>query len=334
MILVVAGVNPRRPVFPPIAQALAEASARRSLLADIAAHRCFSEGLLLRDGQRVELYAVAEEGVDAYDVAVDLLAGVVPVPNLAASLYFAEGADAASHLFATLCDLDEFAEGEGAALADGFARAVSEARAAGTLGGVLEGLASAVSALAGSLVVANAGESNEAVAEAAVELAKRVFGHLERRCVLAIGKNSLSAMLGEAFSRIGVDDFVFLGSADEVEEARLLGARATTPEGLAVMLGNADIVIAGGAVEGVGLDRRLMKGTARLRRGRPCLLVDVSGAGVIDRKAASIDGVFLYDADDLAAIAHDAPWAHLGAGASREKFLADATQRFARELLI
>ena len=49
-----------------------------------------------------------QEGCDAYDIAAGLF-GAVADGEVAGALYFAEGIDAASHLFAALCGLDEFA---------------------------------------------------------------------------------------------------------------------------------------------------------------------------------------------------------------------------------
>lgn len=76
-----------------------------------------------------------------------------------------------------------------------------------------------------------------------------------------------------------------------------------------------------------------MKGVVRLRRGRPMLLVDASADGsLVDRRIASLDGVFLYTAADLAAITRDAPWARLGADDARERLFTDAGRAFALEL--
>lgn len=108
--LFVAGVNPRRPVFPSASQHLADAVGRRALLGAVSGHRSLSEGLLVTANGRLELYAVADEGCDAYDIAAGLF-GAVAEGEVAGALYFAEGIDAASHLFAALCGLDEFARG-------------------------------------------------------------------------------------------------------------------------------------------------------------------------------------------------------------------------------
>ncbi|MFR7404794.1 MAG: hypothetical protein ACLUW6_09455, partial [Coriobacteriaceae bacterium] len=77
---------------------------------------------------------------DAYDIAAGLF-GAVAEGEVAGALYFAEGIDAASHLFAALCGLDEFARGprEGASLpgeCDGLAAAgeLSQPGGRGALG--------------------------------------------------------------------------------------------------------------------------------------------------------------------------------------------------------
>lgn len=363
--LFVAGVNPRRAVFSPISQRLADGASRRSLLDEVSSHRSLSEGLILGSGSRVELYAVGEEGCDAYDIAAGLF-GAMAEGEVAGALYFAEGIDAASHLFAALCGLDEFAQGppEGAALprecdalpvagessqpagrgvpgAPGspdalsacWARALSEARQAGTLGEALTQLAAAVSRLSSALSAADTSASTAALAETAVELARRVFGHLERRCVLTAGPGDFSLALARAFLSAGVERFQVLGDGGCEEAARALGAPAADPQLLSALLVDADIVLAESAVEGASLDRRLMKGVVRLRRGRPMLLVDASADGsLIDRRVASLDGVFLYTVADLATITRDAPWARLGTDDARERLFADAVRAFALQM--
>lgn len=365
--LFVAGANPRRAVFSPISQRLADGASRRALLAEVSAHRSLSEGLIVASGARVELYAVAEEGCDVYDIAAGLF-GAVADGEVAGALYFAEGIDAASHLFAALCGLDEFAREpqagasllrEGDSLAAGdlaqpggrgtlgvpgapgspdalsacWARALSEARQAGTLGDDLTRLAAAVSRLSSALSAADTSASTAALAETAVELARRVFGHLERRCVLVVGPGDFSLALAGAFLSASVERFQLLGNEEHGAAACAFDATMADPQLLSALLVDADIVLAESAVEGAALDRRLMKGVVRLRRGRPMLLVDASADGsLVDRRIASLDGVFLYTAADLAAITRDAPWARLGADDARECLFADAVRAFALEL--
>ena len=166
-----------------------------------------------------------------------------------------------------------------------------------------------------------------------MELARRGFGHLERRCGLAAGAGDFSLALAGAFLGAGVERFQVLCDGDCEEAARVLGAPVADPQLLSALLVDADIVLAESAVEGASLDRRLMKGVVRLRRGRPMLLVDASADGsLIDHRVASLDGVFLYAVADLAAITRDAPWARLGTDDARERLFADAVRAFALQM--
>ena len=166
-----------------------------------------------------------------------------------------------------------------------------------------------------------------------MELARRVFGHLERRCVLVAGPDDFSLALAGAFLSAGIERFQLLGDGGCDAAARAFDAAMADPQLLSALLVDADIVLAESAVEGAALDRRLMKGVVRLRRGRPMLLVDASADGsLVDRRIASLDGVFLYTAADLAAITRDAPWARLGTDGARERLFTDAVRAFALEV--
>ena len=148
--------------------------------------------------------------------------------------------------------------------------------------------------------------------------------------MLAAGAGDFSLALAGAFLGASVERFQVLGDGDCEEAARVLGAPMADPQLLSALLVDADIVLAESAVEGTSLDRRLMKGVVRLRRGRPMLLVDASADGsLIDHRVASLDGVFLYTVADLAAITRDAPWARLGTDDARERLFADAVRTFA-----
>lgn len=337
MALFLAGVNPRRSDFVRASFLARSPEARRGLLRASWGHRAVSETLLLCGEGRLEWYAELDEGVDGYEAALQVLSAACGF-SLAGALYFAEGADAAGHLLAAVAGLDEFAGEDGAVAPRALDAACAEARAAGCLGKGLDGLARAAGALADALAKADSAGFLDAQADTAVRLAQRVFGHVERRSVLAVGESSLSLAVSAALARAGVEDFALMEGADRSGAAAGEGARTASPEALEVLAATADVVLAGSPVEGAVLDRRLLRKVARARRGRPTLLLDCSADGaLIDGKASSVDGMFLYTGADLESLAHEAPW---GAGeasprpaASREALLAEAAARLARERL-
>lgn len=334
MALVMVGVNPRRAPFLPLSRAFADEAARRSLLEALVAHRSVGEALLWMAEGRAEVYAVVETGVDGYGVVADILADQAPVAaDAAAHGYFAEGLDAATHLFASLAGVDEFAA-PGEQSPGSLAAAVAEARRAASLGAQLEALAAAALRLEQRLAASACQESAAALGETVAELARRVFDHLDRRQVLVVGADPSSLAAAEALGRAGVSTFVVVGGGTTDGAAAQLGATVVGPEALSVVLGCSDVVL---ACAGAGLpllDKRLVKGALRARRGRPMLLVDGSAGAetAIEPRVAALDGAFLYTVADLASITRETPWARLGSAPSRNAAIAEAARAFSYQL--
>lgn len=352
MTLVMVGVNPRRAPFSLLVRSLEAAEARGAVLCRLAGHRSVEEVLLLVSEERMEAYAVVEDGTDAYDVILSQMvaAGVLSADGMAHG-YFAEGVDAAAHLFAAVGSVDEFAQ-SGEEAADSFAMAASASRAQGALGPRLEGLAAAVRALAGRLEALDAGESTDALGATVAELTHRVFDHLGRRRALVVGSGALPVATASALVDAGVGHLTWVGMPDGLETSGagssplhagdvLLPSDAPTstafaaasPGAMPVVLGNADIVVVAPGVVPV-LDKRLVKTAMRTRRGRPMLLVDVSeGAPAIDDRVASVDDAFLYNRADLVRLTGDAPWARASSGSLRDAAVTEAVRNFSYQLV-
>lgn len=305
MALLVMGINPRRSVFFPLRERLSGETARRGVLGALVAHRDFSEGLLLVGGRRIELYAVARDGCDGLAAAVDLLSGLAAPSDVASALYFAEEEDAASHLFAAICGLDEFGAAEQQeALAEALGRALAEARQGGGLGDRLAPLFSIATRLISVLSLEGRAVSASMLASTAVELARRVFGHLDRSCVFLSGEAELPLAIGEAFAEAGAGSFL-LAEAGEVPW--FAEGKSSAAGDIRAVVGAADIVVLDDKGVCATFGQLKVREVARLRRGRPTLLLDCGpGEGLVDRRVSSIDGMFLYTAADLAAIAKDA----------------------------
>lgn len=331
MTLVMVGANPRRAPFLPLSASLAGEGARASAVSALVGRHGVDEALVLATGERFEVYAVVEDGVDAYDLIFSLLgaAGLAPADAVLHG-YFAEGSDVAGHLFAALAGADEFASADedvAAAWRDGAALA----RVQGGYGALLEALGASVRTLAFRLEAIRGAGSDGALGETVAELARRVFDHLDRRQVLAVGDDALVTAAVSALARAGVGRFSFIGEGS----AALEGAPASpvvSAEALPVALGNADIVVAAAGTVPV-LDKRTVKGAMRSRRGRVMLLIDVSeDQAAIDVRAASIDDAFLYTRADLVQLTGDAPWSQAGRAAQRAAAVAEAARDFSYQL--
>ena len=87
--------------------------------------------------------------------------------------------------------------------------------------------------------------------------------------------------------------------------ARELGGRAIRFEDWAAEFPGIDIVISSTAAPHYILDRAQLEPLMKLRRNRPLLLIDIAVPRDIDPEVNFLENVYLYNIDDLQAIADD-----------------------------
>jgi glutamyl-tRNA reductase len=146
------------------------------------------------------------------------------------------------------------------------------------------------------------------VGSAAVELAQTIFTSLSDRTVMVIGAGDTSektarALLSRGAQHILVTNRSFDRAAALAAE---LGGRAVAFDGWAEEFAAVDIVISSTSAPGYVLDRARLEPLVRLRRHRPLLLIDIAVPRDIDPEVNRLDGVYLYNIDDLQTIAADA----------------------------
>ncbi|WP_296009561.1 hypothetical protein [uncultured Adlercreutzia sp.] len=332
MELVLFGINPQRPAFAFLAAPCASPEGRRAVAQALAASPVIGEAAVVAAETRVEVYCTVAPGADSIDEVSRVLAEAAGAgaAEAAANGYFAEGADAVGHLLAAACECDYFAlkgapaascgyagsrgkaAGEGTPFGSGMpaalSRARSEARAARLSGEVLDYVLARACAV-GEAALGGADEQPEEARAAVVRaLARRVFDHLDRRCVLVLGATTEAAAAARVLAEAGVESFAVIGGEEAGDKlARILGARRGMSEALAVALAKADIVVAADPELSRVLDKRALRQAVRERRGRASLVLDLTDEGAVDARAASIDEVYLYRTEDLGALAEAMP---------------------------
>jgi glutamyl-tRNA reductase len=85
--------------------------------------------------------------------------------------------------------------------------------------------------------------------------------------------------------------------------AAALGGRAASLEGLADELARADVVISSTAAPGFVIRESDVERARRARSARPLFLIDIAVPRDIEPTAGRLNGVFVYDLDDLHAVA-------------------------------
>ncbi|HHY83999.1 MAG TPA: glutamyl-tRNA reductase [Verrucomicrobia bacterium] len=145
------------------------------------------------------------------------------------------------------------------------------------------------------------------VASVAVELAERVFSSLNERQVMVIGAGDTSEKTARALLSRGARSILVANRSYEraVALASELGGRAVHFDDWSAEFANVDIVISSTAAPHYILDRARLDPLMRLRKNRPLLLIDIAVPRDIDPEVNLLPDVYLYNVDDLQAIADD-----------------------------
>jgi glutamyl-tRNA reductase len=149
------------------------------------------------------------------------------------------------------------------------------------------------------------GRNAVSVSHVAVELARKIFGSLRDRSVLLVGAGKMSQVAARQMVRDGARAAVLGGRTLERAEqlAAALGGRAAPLEELRPEMSNVDVVISGTGAPGLVIRREDVEAAQDARRHRPLFLIDIAVPRDIEPDAGKVDGVFLYDLDDLRSVA-------------------------------
>ncbi len=277
--------------------------------AHLALKAAVGESVLLSTCNRTEVYSVTEEPAR---VAADVRRFLADFHNLdqdllSPHLYDLTDADATRHLFRVASGLDSMILGESEILGQirDALQAASESQA----------LSAPVSRLFHRAIrtgrrvreETDVGRKALSVSYAAVQLTRRVLGELGGLRVLLIGAGEAGELVARALRSSGVSDLVISNRTPERAEAlaRKLAGRTLPFEEVRSGLAEADIVITATEASAHVLTSAAIDEAVRARNGRPSFLFDLSVPRNIDPQAGMIDGVNLFNIDDLSTIAEE-----------------------------
>jgi len=126
--------------------------------------------------------------------------------------------------------------------------------------------------------------------------------------VLVIGAGDTGEKAAKALISRGAKGLVVTNRSFERAAALAteLGGRAVPFDDWSSEFARVDILISSTSAPGYVLDRPRLEQWLPQRQGQPLLLVDIAVPRDIDPAVNALEGVFLYDIDDLQAIADDA----------------------------
>lgn len=213
--------------------------------------------------------------------------------------------DAVSHLFRVAASLDSMVVGEPQILGQ-VKEAFAVARAAGTISGQLEHLLqSAFAAAKKARSETGIGASSVSIASVAVDLARKIFGSLQGRTVFLVGAGKMSELAARHLVQQGAG--AILVSNRTAERARRMASefqgRIIPFEDLYDTASEADIVISSTGAPHPIFRREHGQAFLHRRRNRPMFFIDIAVPRDVDPEMNKLDGIFVYDIDDLQQVA-------------------------------
>jgi glutamyl-tRNA reductase len=145
------------------------------------------------------------------------------------------------------------------------------------------------------------------VASVSVELAEKIFSSLQDRDVLVIGAGETSEKTARALLSRGARSVVFANRSQDraMALAAELGGRAVSFDDWSAEFRKIDIAISSTSAPHHILDRARLEPLMKARQQRPLLLIDIAVPRDIDPEVNFLENVYLYNIDDLQAIAAD-----------------------------
>lgn len=305
------------------------------------------EAVVISTCNRTEVYLVVGgtggAGGDSVQAEADVLgmlarrAGIRPT-ELAQEIYSPRNCEAARQLYRVTSGLESMILGE-AEIQGQVKRAYEAALRAGVTGPLSNRLFAAA-LTTGKRVRSETGigSSRVSVPSVAVDLAQDVLGSLADRHVMLLGAGETSELTAQALSHQGVGTiFVANRHADRaLSLAQRFGGSVVGLDKLPEQLLEADIVVSSTSSPHpiVGSEElELVMAQRRGQGGREnLLLIDIAVPRDIDARCGDIDGVTLYDIDDLQAVVQRNLGARKEIVPQAEEIVEEEIHRFARWL--
>ena len=267
-----------------------------------------SECMIVSTCNRVELLAAVDSPTTSLTGFLESQFGI-EAAQIEPHIYEYRDTEAVNHLFRMAASLDSMVVGEPQILGQ-VKEAFAVAKASGMVAGQLEHLLqSAFAAAKKARSETGIGSNSVSIASVAVDLARKIFGSLQGRTVFLVGAGKMSELAARHLVQQGAGAILVTNRTHErarrmAEEFQGAVVPQVVPfEELYETASSADIVISS-----TGAPHHIFRpehGQAFLhrRRNRPMFFIDIAVPRDVDPAMNKLDGMFVYDIDDLQQVA-------------------------------
>ncbi|MEW5920887.1 MAG: glutamyl-tRNA reductase [Bacillota bacterium] len=221
-----------------------------------------------------------------------------PLPRV---LYIREEEEAVRHLFAVACGLDSMVLGETQILGQ-IKEAYHQCRETGAMGSYLHGLCQKALATGKKVhTLTTLGQHPVSFGYAAVAVAKHLFQSLQNHTLMVIGTGEMAKLTLQNLFVMGAQEVIVVSR--HPERAAALAARfqgkALNYTCLTDGLARADVVICATQAPHFIINVERLERLRRPQKEQPLLLIDLAVPRNVDPAVATLEGVYLYNLDDL-----------------------------------
>jgi glutamyl-tRNA reductase len=262
-----------------------------------------NEIVLLSTCNRVEIYVATERPATDIKSLIQLLSS--EPCKLDERIYVHEDADAVRHLLRVTAGLDSMVLGETEIIGQ-IKDAYETARAAGLTGRVLNRLFQRAFQTTKEIRTrTGVGRGAVSIKSAAVELIGRTFGDDFSQPIMVIGAGEMAESCVRALTKKGARSILISNrSFDRAFDLAIrCGAEAVCFGDCLFEMRDVDVVIAATSSSETLLTHDDAQNLMKARRQRPLLLIDLSVPRNIEATVGDLEGVSLYNIDDLEALA-------------------------------
>ncbi len=293
-----------------------------------------TECMIVSTCNRVEILAAVDSSAADLTSFLHRHFGLEPT-LLAPHLYQHRDQEAVRHLFRVAASLDSMVVGEPQILGQ-VKEAFAVARTSGTVGSQLEHLLQSTFAAAKKVrTETEIGSNSVSIASVAVDLARKIFGSLQGRTVFLVGAGKMSELAARHLVQQGAG--AILVTNRTLERARKMAESFTGQvipfDQLHEVASQADIVISSTGAPHHIFTRKHGQEFLHRRRNRPMFFIDIAVPRDVDPEMGKLEGIFVYDIDDLQQVAVANLTERSREATDAEALIAAEVQRFHQRLL-
>ena len=275
----------------------------------------------------------------------------IPANSVEPHLYEFRDREAIRHLFRVASSLDSMVVGEPQILGQ-VKDAYISARDAGSVSNWLDPLLQRAFSVAKRVrSETQIGSNSVSIASVAIELARKIFGSLQRKTVLLVGAGKMSDLAARHLIQQGATSILVANRTQE--RAAIIAGQiadqisaqiAANPNAIACTTevipfeqlyqhaSRADIVVTSTGAQGHIFSRNHGLHFMERRRNKPMFFIDIAVPRDVDPGVNDVEGCFVYDIDDLQEVAA----AHLAdrsrEAAAAEKIIAAEVEKYREHL--